>query len=137
MKDLVFLDSNVLLYAANANPEEREKRRRAIVLIEGGPFAVSGQVLAEFYTIATNARRRCLTHDEALAWVQRLGDVPCAPVDVDLVSEGIRISHRYKISYWDGAIIAAAERLGADMLYTEDLNDGQVYGSVTVRNPFL
>ncbi len=46
------------------------------------------------------------------------------------------MSERYKISYWDGAILAAAEQLGAPILYTEDLNDGQTYGSVTVINPF-
>lgn len=54
----------------------------------------------------------------------------------NLVASGIELSRRYKISYWDGAIIAAAMRLAADTLYTEDLNDGQVYGAVTVRNPF-
>ena len=46
------------------------------------------------------------------------------------------MSVRFKISYWDGAIIAAAEALGAETLYTEDLNDGQLYGSVRVENPF-
>ncbi|WP_245435947.1 hypothetical protein [Mesorhizobium tamadayense] len=42
----------------------------------------------------------------------------------------------YEISYWDGAIIAAAERLGVKTLYTEDLNHGQAYGSVVAINPF-
>ncbi len=41
------------------------------------------------------------------------------------------------LSYWDGAIIAAAQRLEAATLYSEDLNDGQVYGTVRVVNPYL
>jgi predicted nucleic acid-binding protein len=124
-----------LLYAVNANPAEREKQRTAIALIEGGEFGISGQVLAEFYTIATT-KGGSLTSDQALSWVRKLSRVECISIDSALVSAGIDMSRRYKISYWDGAIIAAAERMGADMLFTEDLNDGQIYGAVTVRNPF-
>jgi predicted nucleic acid-binding protein len=104
--------------------------------MEAAPFAISAQVLAEFYTIATNPRREYLTSAEALGWVMRLAKMPCATTDAALVRDGIEVSERYKISYWDGAIIAAAERLGAKTLYTEDLNDGQIYGAVTARNPF-
>lgn len=43
---------------------------------------------------------------------------------------------RYQISYWDGAIIAAAEALGAPIVYSEDMSNGQSYGSVKVVNPF-
>ncbi|MDZ7627010.1 MAG: PIN domain-containing protein [Parvularculaceae bacterium] len=135
MKDLVFLDSNVLLYAANANPGEREKHRTAVALVEGGPFATSGQVLAEFYSIATSVKGR-LTADQALAWIEKLSTVPCVAVDAALVKAGAAYARRYKISYWDGAIIAAAEKAGAFLLFTEDLNDGQKYGPIEARNPF-
>jgi predicted nucleic acid-binding protein len=50
---------------------------------------------------------------------------------------GIWLSERYRINYWDGAILAAAEALGAETLYTEDLGHGQIYGSVRAINPFL
>ena len=46
------------------------------------------------------------------------------------------MSERYRISFWDACVLAAAERLGAPILYTEDLNHGQSYGSVRVDNPF-
>lgn len=135
MKDLVFLDSSVLLYAANANPGEREKHRTAVALIEGGPFAISGQVLAEFYSIATSAKGR-LTADQAHAWNEKLSAAPCVAIDSSLVLAGVAHSRRYRISYWDGAIVAAAEKAGADILFTEDLSDGQKYGAVEARNPF-
>lgn len=48
----------------------------------------------------------------------------------------MELSEHYKVSYWDGAIVCAAEVLRAPILYTEDLNDGQFYGKVQVRNPF-
>ena len=65
-----------------------------------------------------------------------LGEYPVAPVDNDLVRAGIAVSERFQISYWDAAIIAAADTLGAPVLYSEDLNHGQHYGSVKVINPF-
>jgi predicted nucleic acid-binding protein len=46
------------------------------------------------------------------------------------------LSRRFKTSYWDGAIIAAAHAAGATLLISEDLNDGQTFGNVTVVNPF-
>jgi predicted nucleic acid-binding protein len=49
----------------------------------------------------------------------------------------VEVSQRFHISYWDGAIVAAAEALGATVLYTEDLNHGQRYGTVRVENTFL
>lgn len=56
--------------------------------------------------------------------------------DYPLIVSAVETSLRYRISYWDGAIVAAAEVLEASTLYTEDLNDGQRYGSVLVVNPF-
>jgi predicted nucleic acid-binding protein len=66
-----------------------------------------------------------------------LADQPGIATDEVIVKRGIEISVRYQISYWDGAIIAAAEALGAKTLYSEDLSHGQTYGDVEVRNPFL
>jgi len=54
-----------------------------------------------------------------------------------LIVAGIEHSLRYGISYWDGAIVAAAEALGAPTLYSEDLSDGQRYGGVRVVDPFV
>ena len=51
-------------------------------------------------------------------------------------TEDFAISVRYQTSYWDGAILAAAESIGVPRLYSEDLNHGQRYGSVEVLNPF-
>jgi predicted nucleic acid-binding protein len=69
-------------------------------------------------------------------WLDSLCARPWTPIDDALVREGVATSRRYRIGYYDAAIIAAAERLGAGLLYTEDLNHGQVYGSVRVENPF-
>lgn len=132
-----FLDSNVILYAATKTSREPLKAPIGRNLVALPDVGLSGQVLAEFYVNATKAKASALTEQQAMAWVERLSLFPCAEVDARLVKAGIEISRRYRIDYWDGAILAAAERLGAQVVYTEDLSHGQIYGSVRVENPFL
>jgi len=92
--------------------------------------------LAEFYVNAQRKVSTPLTADEAKEWVLRLSKKAFQPVDFHVIRAGIETSRRYRISYCDGAIIAAAERIGAKVLYSEDLSHGQTYGSVRVENPF-
>ncbi|MGH6870774.1 MAG: PIN domain-containing protein [Rhizomicrobium sp.] len=115
---------------------ESKKRAKANALIVAGGFGTSGQVLQEFYTVATR-KGEPLSPEQALLWIERLVTFPCVPIDAALVVDAIAIAARYRISYWDGAIVAAAEALGAAILYTEDLNHAQMYGSVRAINPFL
>ena len=132
-----FCDTNVILYAARPwlEPQDEHKRPAAVELMERD-FGVSCQVLAEFYYNAVQKGASRLSAEEAEIWLDDLAARPCAVVDADLVRHGVAISRRYQISYWDGAIVAAALELGATTLYSEDLNDGQKYGDLTVINPF-
>ena len=131
-----FVDTNVLIYAAAGRRDAPEKYARAWEIIGSGDYGISAQVLAEFYVNAVRKPAVPLTVAEAAAWIADLQTVPVVPIDGGLVAEAVDRSRTHKISYWDAAIIVAAERLGATTLYSEDLNDGQRYGSVTVVNPF-
>ncbi len=131
-----FLDTNILIYAALQSPTETAKKKIAVDLLANESFALSAQVLQEFYVVATRKAEVPLTPAAALDWIEQLEVFPCADVSPALVKLGAVISQRYGISYWDGAIIAAAESLGAPLVYTEDLNHGQSYGVVRALNPF-
>jgi predicted nucleic acid-binding protein len=131
-----FLDTNILIYAALGRAAEEAKRKTASDLIASTQFGLSAQVLQEFYTVVTRKSERPLAPDKALEWIELLEVFPCVPVDASLVKRGAEHSVRHRISYWDGAILAAAEALGAATLYSEDLNHGQTYGAVRVCNPF-
>jgi predicted nucleic acid-binding protein len=116
---------------------EEAKRIRAAELIGDREFGTSAQVLQEFYTTVTGPGSGIpLSRENALNWIERLEIQPCASITASHVKISIGIAGRYRISYWDAAIIAAAEALGCSILYTEDLNHGQRYGEVTVINPF-
>jgi len=133
-----FLDTNVLLYAAahQADPADEAKHDIALQIVSDGNFAISAQVLQEFYANAVKLKPQPLPADQAETWVEALSEMECVAIDDRLVKEGIALSRRFKTSYWDGAIIAAAHAAGADTVYSEDLNHGQKYGEVTVINPF-
>ena len=132
-----FLDTNVIVYAATGRGVENAKRQRAIDLIETCEFGLSAQVLQEFYVTVVHKVEFPLTPTEALEWIEQLEAFPCLSVDPGLVKIAAELSLRHRISYWDGAILAAAEALGASILYSEDLSHGQRYGAVQVLNPFL
>lgn len=132
----VFLDTNILLYAALGVDDSPEKWAIARRVLSEGRFATSGQVLAEFYSNVIRKGRQPLSKPEALNWVRQLALKPCQPIDSSVVQQAIGFSDRYQISYWDGAIIAAAHAIGAKTVLTEDLNHMQTYGTVTAINPF-
>lgn len=132
-----FLDTNILVYAAAGGEGEDVKRRQALRLIADYNFGLSAQVLQEFYVTVVRKIDKPLRPADALEWIEQLEAFPCQPIDPSLIKIGVEISQRYQISYWDGAVIAAAEALGAETLFTEDLSHDQKYGSVRVVNPFF
>ena len=131
------IDTNVLVYAVDASPENTLKKEAAISLIESTDFGLSAQILQEFYVTVTRKLRVPLSPEEAMTFLDRFHAFPLVTTDFGLVVEGIRNSVKFQVSNWDGAIIAAAERLKAKTLYSEDLNHGQCCGEVTIVNPFI
>jgi predicted nucleic acid-binding protein len=131
-----FLDTNILVYAAIGAGKDEPKKKRAMELVESLDFGTSAQVLQEFFVTVVRKASRPLSAAQALEWIEQWTAFPCQAIDHQLVRIAIERSERFMISYWDAAILAAAEALGADTVYSEDLNDGQQYGRVRVVNPF-
>ena len=136
MNAKVFFDTNVLVYAAVGTGKDESKRKRALDLIQSEDFGTSAQVLQEFFVTVVKKASRPLSAAQALEWIEQWAAFPCQPIDRELVQIAVELSERFTISYWDAAILAAAEALGSRIVYSEDLNDGQQYGEVRVINPF-
>ena len=133
-----FVDTNILLYAVSALSDDPQKRLRALDLLASGDLALSVQVLQEFYHQATRPNRpKALTPDQALLFIERIRHFSVQDVTLEIFRAGVALAQRYRLSYWDGAILAAARALGCEIVYSEDLNHGQDFGGVVVVNPFL
>ncbi len=133
----IFVDTNVLLYAAGNAPSEHAKRLRARQILKDETVALSAQVLQEFYWVATRPNKLALTHQEAVAFIEVWKMFPVQAISLGVVEDALFICKRFRISYWDSAIVSAARHLGCLTLYTEDLQDGQDYSGVKAVNPFL
>ena len=132
-----FVDTNVLIYAVSPSPEECEKRHRAQALLREGDLALSVQVLQEFYAQVTrSSRAEPLTHSQAMKFIDSIREFPVQDLTLAVFRAGVSISQRFRLSYWDGAILAAARACGCDAVYTEDLSDGQDYDGLRAINPF-
>jgi predicted nucleic acid-binding protein len=131
-----FVDTNILVYAASNAAADQARHDLALELLDRSDLALSAQVLAEFYSVATSKTKLNLTHDEAIVLLQALARIPTCLITRQLVMEAVELRQRFQISYWDAASIAAAKEMGCQTLYSEDLNPGQNYDGVTVVNPF-
>lgn len=132
-----FVDTNVLLYAACDEPRNTEKQFRALELLAGPGLALSVQVLQEFYHQATRrSREGRLSPEEAQIFLEPLRLFPMQDMTPDVFDDAVAISRRFGLSYWDGAILAAARAQDCDAVYSEDLSSEQDYDGIRVINPF-
>jgi predicted nucleic acid-binding protein len=120
---MIFLDTNILLYAISSDAREAEKASKAKAILGGTELTLSVQVLQEFYVQATRpSRPDPLSHLEATALIQLWLRHPIVPLTVQIVQDALNIKNRYQTSYWDAAILAAAASVGCSELLSEDLN---------------
>ena len=133
----VFVDTNVLLYAASTVPDEEEKRATARAILDRDDLVLSAQVLQEFYVQATRATKPDrLAHEAAVSLVESWFRFRVVETSVPLVQQALATAARWRISYWDAAIVEAARRAGCREVLSEDLQSGMNFAGVTARNPF-
>ena len=131
-----FVDANVFVYALDPRDALKHARARAWVdaLWADRVGRTSVQVIVETYAVTT----RKLGAAPSTTWeeVQRFFAWNPLPIDEALVRRAREIELRYKLSWWDSMIVAAAQLQDCVLLLTEDLQDGAAFGSLTVRSPF-
>lgn len=131
-----FVDTNILLYSISPRTDDAAKRSVAIEILDRDDIALSIQVLQEFYVQATRPSGYALSEQLALGFIRTWLRFAVQETTTPVLLAGIELSSRYKFSYWDGAIVAAARAAGCEVLYTEDLSHGQVVDGLTIVNPF-
>lgn len=132
-----FVDTNVFVYAHDGGAGVKHTRSVELLasLFENQAGAVSTQVLSEFYSAATKKLR--MTSQQAEEVIADLvGWTLHRPSHADLI-RAAQLHRRHKISWWDALIITSAIQLECELLWSEDLSDGQRYETVTIRNPFV
>jgi predicted nucleic acid-binding protein len=130
-----FLDTNVLVYAYQFDHPSKQRVAQDLVrrAIEG-KFVVSAHVLAEFG--ATLLHKMSATPDAVTTLLDKLSPIKVVVSDREIVRRAVEARAAYGIHFYDGMIVAAAERAGCQRILSEDFNAGQEYFGVTAANPF-
>ncbi len=133
-----FLDTNVLVWAFDVT--DARKQRVAQDLIRAalsGNSVVSTQVLAEFAATLLHKLSPRVQAEDVGVLLDALAPIKLIAADGDTVRRAVEAQGQYGIHFYDGMIVAAAERAGCKRIWSEDLNAGQEYFGIVVENPFV
>jgi len=138
--DWFFLDTNIFVYSVTTDDPLKaqtatELLRKALSTHKG---VVSYQVVQEFFNLALKRFEIRMSHLNREEYLERVFR-PMLKVysSMGLYTEALRLHAGNKISWYDSLIICAAREAGCGILYSEDLQHGQRFGSLRVVNPFL
>jgi predicted nucleic acid-binding protein len=138
MTALVFVDTNVLVYARET--VDVVKRARAREWLEALWRDLRGrtsvQVLNEYYVVLTQGTKYRISRESAWDDVRELLEWKPQELDAEVLTRAHEIETRFQLNWWDCLIVAAAQAQGCALLLSEDLQDGANYGGVIARNPF-
>lgn len=138
MSDNVFVDTNVLLYSRDSSEPEKQPlaSTRLDELWEDRTGRLSVQVLNEYFVNATRKLDPGLSPEEAWEDIEALSAWEPLKLDMAILSRAFAVQQRYRLSWWDSLIVAAAEASGCSRILSEDLSDGASYFGIVVENPF-
>jgi predicted nucleic acid-binding protein len=135
----VFVDSNILIYAhdADAGPKQKIAAAQIKALWEEQLGRISTQVLQEFYVTVTQKLGKPLAKSNAREIVRDYAQWVATPTTPQTVIRASEIGEGWGLSFWDSLILATAEEQDCSTVLTEDLNAGQTLAGIRVINPFL
>lgn len=136
MAERCFFDTNILIYAHDANESQKRKKARRLLSthLADQTAVISTQVLQEHFVAAT---RIGLTAELAQEHVATYAQANVVQVTTELILSAIDMHRLHRLSFWDALIVRSARAGGCGLLVTGDLQHGQTYDGVRVENPFI
>jgi predicted nucleic acid-binding protein len=132
----IFIDTNILVYSIDQHDPIKNRRSRSIIrdVVDNNRAVISTQVLQELFVVGTTK----LSIEPLLMKeiIHSLGHMETVIVGTEMIGEAIDTSILNSISFWDSLIVAAADNAQCEMIFTEDLNHGQVIRGVSIINPY-
>ena len=138
MNAKIFIDTNILVYAFDSSEKEKQEIAQNLLANEGstGEIALSTQVLQEFFVTVTRKLKEPLSIDNASKTIQLFSAYPIIQINPRLILRAIE-RHQYEsFSFWDALIVEAALQSDSQILFSEDMQDGQQIGKLKILNPF-
>lgn len=133
-----FVDTNILVYAHDLTAADKHVLARELLLSlwNSGSGCLSIQVLQEFYVTVTRKVKQPISPEKCSQIISDLGQWQIHIPGVADILQAIEIQERNKLSFRDAMIICSAKQLDCELIWTEDLNNGQDYEGVQACSPF-
>lgn len=135
----VFFDTNILVYQHHRKEPKKQKLVQNIIEqhMLGGTAVISTQVVQEFINVALNKFETSIPVNELKLIIEKQLRLLCKHYpSLDFYERALVLYDYNSLNFYDALIIQAALDINCDTLYSEDLQDGQKFGNLTVRNPF-
>jgi predicted nucleic acid-binding protein len=140
MKDRFFLDTNIFVYSFDRNAPPKAAKAKQLIreALTSQKGVISYQVVQEFLNVALKR----FTPPMAAAYAEQYLTTVFRPLlsvhsSMALFSEAVRLQNRARLAWYDAVIVSAAQQAQCDVLFTEDLQHGQSFGTLRITNPFL
>ena len=140
MPDRYFLDTNIFVYTFDDREPKKKARAQELVsdALSHRRGIISFQVVQEFLNVATRKFAQPLSSSDARVYLDRVLGPLCEVLPtLDLYRSALGLAERWKFSFYDSVIIAAAIQGECEILYSEDLQHRQSVEGVSVVNPFV
>ena len=133
---MTFLDTNILVYSVDGKDPVKQGIARKILIeaLVRREYLISAQVLNEFSNIALLKLKMSI--QEVRRFIEIFGQINVVSIDRSWTDKALSLKEKFGTQFFDSLLLVAAEENGCDTILTEDLNDGQMYGSVMAVDPF-
>jgi predicted nucleic acid-binding protein len=135
-----FLDTNIFAYTFDTKAPAKAKRATRLIrqAVDTGEGIVSYQVIQEFFNVAFRRFPQPMNVAEAEQYLitvfRPLLSIHSSPA---LYVEALRVTGKYRLSWYDSLIVAAALQAQCSTLYSEDLQHGRELEGLRIENPFV
>lgn len=139
MKTVSFLDTNILVYAYDYDDPGKQKTAEELLsqLFTNEQAVVSSQVVQEFLNVAFGKFKHVMPTERLFEFLEHvLGPICRHFPNLEFYKNAGALRVSNSLNFYDALIVQAAIDLGCDVLYSEDLQNGQKFGKLTVKNPF-
>jgi predicted nucleic acid-binding protein len=139
MSDKCFVDTNILVYTQDLSAGTKCLRAQELTreLWELRKGVISTQVLQELYMALRRKLKVRMSATQAGEVLRDYFEWEVIVNNRESIVRAIEIEDRYRVSFWDGLMLQAAEKAGARIVYSEDLSHRGTYAGIVVVNPFI